>query len=67
MLKLKERQKEFCRNRCQRFGIGTTIKKIDKLFHAFTQADASTTRKYGGQFGSHNSVELARLMGRCLC
>ena len=29
-------------------GIGMTQDQIDKLFHAFTQADASTTRKYGG-------------------
>jgi PAS domain S-box-containing protein len=29
-------------------GIGMTPKQADKLFHAFTQADTSTTRKYGG-------------------
>ena len=29
-------------------GIGMTKEQMDKLFHAFTQADASTTRKYGG-------------------
>jgi CheY-like chemotaxis protein/anti-sigma regulatory factor (Ser/Thr protein kinase) len=29
-------------------GIGMTPKQQEKLFHSFTQADASTTRKYGG-------------------
>lgn len=29
-------------------GIGMTPKQCDKLFQSFTQADASTTRKYGG-------------------
>ncbi|PYJ82762.1 MAG: hybrid sensor histidine kinase/response regulator [Verrucomicrobia bacterium] len=29
-------------------GIGMTQNQMDKLFKAFTQADASTTRKYGG-------------------
>ena len=29
-------------------GIGIPPDKIDQLFHAFNQADTSTTRKYGG-------------------
>jgi PAS domain S-box-containing protein len=29
-------------------GIGMTPEQLEKLFHPFTQADASTTRKYGG-------------------
>ncbi|NHQ94045.1 PAS domain S-box protein [Janthinobacterium lividum] len=29
-------------------GIGMSAEQLDKLFQSFTQADASTTRKYGG-------------------
>jgi CheY-like chemotaxis protein/two-component sensor histidine kinase len=45
-------------------GIGMTSEQMEKLFHAFTQADVSTTRKYGGTgLGLALSQRLCHLMG----
>ncbi len=44
-------------------GIGIAPEDMEKLFKPFTQADASTTRKYGGTgLGLALSYELVRLM-----
>jgi signal transduction histidine kinase len=45
-------------------GIGMTGEQMDRLFEAFTQADASTTSRYGGTgLGLAITKKFAHLMG----
>ncbi len=52
---------QFC---VQDTGIGIGVEKLDTLFDSFTQADSSTTRKYGGSgLGLTICKKLVKLMG----
>ncbi|MDP6635739.1 MAG: ATP-binding protein [Phycisphaerae bacterium] len=45
-------------------GIGIPADRMDRLFHSFSQVDASTTRNYGGTgLGLAISKQIAELMG----
>lgn len=48
-------------------GIGIPPEKLNKLFQAFSQADASTTRKYGGTgLGLYLTKQFCDMLGGCI-
>ena len=63
-----ERQEERILLRVRDTGVGMTPEQQSRLFEAFTQADASTSRKYGGTgLGLAISRGLCRMMDGDLC
>ncbi len=59
-----EHPKEMVVFRVRDSGIGMTPEQLNRLFTAFTQADASTTRKYGGTgLGLVISRHFCKMMG----
>jgi len=48
-------------------GIGMTKEQVERMFLPFTQADVSTTRKYGGTgLGLAITKQICEMMGGCI-
>lgn len=55
---------DWCRFRVSDTGIGMTPEQMQRVFHPFSQADASTTREYGGTgLGLAITRRFCRMMG----
>ena len=64
VFKIQNQQADWMQFRIADTGIGMTPEQLSKIFAAFTQADASTTRKYGGTgLGLAISKRFAKLLG----
>ncbi|MDQ3813029.1 MAG: ATP-binding protein, partial [Armatimonadota bacterium] len=62
--RVKTKEKDGIEFRVSDTGIGMTPEQLDKLFQTFTQADASTMRKYGGTgLGLAITRRFCRMMG----
>ena len=59
-----DQEGDFLRFRVSDSGIGLSPEEIDRLFQPFTQADSSTTRRFGGSgLGLSICLRLTELMG----
>jgi signal transduction histidine kinase/ActR/RegA family two-component response regulator len=57
-------RKHYLRFDVEDTGTGMTSEQLEKLFNAFVQADADTTRRYGGTgLGLHLSKQLSQKLG----
>jgi signal transduction histidine kinase len=64
VLRVPSADKAWIQMRVSDTGIGMTPEQVQKLFQPFTQADASTTRKYGGTgLGLAITRKLCQMMG----
>jgi PAS domain S-box-containing protein len=65
--RVRRRSAEWLEFRVSDTGIGMTLQQMERLFQPFMQADASTTRKYGGTgLGLTISHEFCQMMGGSL-
>lgn len=60
----KQNDSEYLRFKLSDTGIGMSKEQLSKIFHAFTQADISTTRKFGGTgLGLYLTQRFTKMLG----